>query len=198
MPQQAFDDRNNFYLNLGHKVIWLFDLSDLFESQLVYSQKGKCLEFHWKNPKKAFNSQDIQSGTIDLFFQLKNGPDACIVRVLSVSQNGFECFFTTDFLSKDNFLAYVGLNGGHCLPPCREDITTNEQYCAFKSKYNISLNPQQERALLATEGANLLLAVPGSGKTTVFVARLGYMVIMKKSLPRAYWLFHTTKPPPKK
>lgn len=25
MPVKAFDDRNNFYFNLGYKVIWLFD-----------------------------------------------------------------------------------------------------------------------------------------------------------------------------
>ena len=31
MPVKAFDDRNNFYFNLGYKVIWLFDLSDLYE-----------------------------------------------------------------------------------------------------------------------------------------------------------------------
>ncbi len=38
------------------------------------------------------------------------------------------------------------------------------------------LNPQQQEAVRAVEGATLLLAVPGSGKTTVLVNRLGYMV----------------------
>jgi len=64
-----------------------------------------------------------------------------------------------------------------------QDIESNEQYCAFKEKYNIKLNKQQERALLAVEGSNLLLAVPGSGKTTVLVNRLGHMVINKGILP---------------
>lgn len=49
-------------------------------------------------------------------------------------------------------------------------------YDEFKNKFNISLNEQQDAALTCTSGATLLLAVPGSGKTTVLVARLGYMI----------------------
>lgn len=183
MPVKAFDDRNNFYFNLGNKVIWLFDLSDLLEDQLFYKEAGDVLEFHWRNPKKAFNNYDIQSGCIDLFFQLKSEPNVGIVRVTDVSANGFECFYTSKFIDKGDFLTYVGLKDGHCLPPCREDIENNEQYCAFKDKYNICLNKQQERALLAVEGSNLLLAVPGSGKTTVLVERLGHMVLNKNISP---------------
>lgn len=88
-------------------------------------------------------------------------------------------------MSQNDFLAYVGLIDGKCLPPWREDIEKNEQYCAFKNKYNIQLTRQQERALLATEGANLLLAVPGSGKTTVLVSRLGHMVLNKNIAPES-------------
>ena len=185
MPVKAFDDRNNFYFNLGNKVIWLFDLSDLLEDQLFYKETVDGLEFHWRNPKKAFNNYDIQSGCIDLFFQLKSEPNVGIVRVTDVSANGFECFYTSKFIDKGDFLTYVGLKDGLCLPPCREDIENNEQYCAFKEKYDICLNKQQERALLAVEGSNLLLAVPGSGKTTVLVERLGHMVINKNIPPQS-------------
>ena len=131
MQVQAFDDRNNFYFNLANKVIWLFDLSDLLEEQLFYKETNEGLEFHWRNPKKAFNNYDIKSGCIDLFFQLNEDPGACIVRVTDVSEDGFECFYTTNFISKNDFLIYVGLQDGRCLPPCREDLENNEQYCAF-------------------------------------------------------------------
>lgn len=183
MSEKAFEDRNNFYFNLGNKVIWLFDLSDLLEDHLFYQKTDEGLEFNWRNPKKAFNNYDIKSGCIDLFFQLKADSNACIVRVTDISENGFECFYTTNFISKNDFLTYVGLRNGQCLPPYREDIENNEKYCAFKKKYHISLNKQQERALLAVEGSNLLLAVPGSGKTTVLVERLGHMVINKNISP---------------
>ena len=49
-------------------------------------------------------------------------------------------------------------------------------YQQFTSKYGLSLNPQQAEAVKQVEGSVLLLAVPGSGKTTVLVTRLGYMI----------------------
>jgi len=182
MPVKAFDDRNNFYFNLGYKVIWLFDLSDLYSiGQLTYKPINNGLFFTWKNPKKAFNNYDIQSGCIDLFFQLGSS----IVRVTDVSPMGFESFSTTTLMEKNDFLTYVGLCDGTCLPPCRDDLEHNQQYQQFKKQYHISLNKQQERALQAVEGSNLLLAVPGSGKTTVLVARLGYMVLNKNIAPES-------------
>lgn len=50
-------------------------------------------------------------------------------------------------------------------------------YNEFKTRYEITLNSQQEQAVRVVDGAVLLLAVPGSGKTTVLVTRLGYMVL---------------------
>ncbi len=46
----------------------------------------------------------------------------------------------------------------------------------IREEHNIILNPQQEKAILTIEGANLLLAVPGSGKTTVIILRIGNML----------------------
>lgn len=184
MSVKNFEDRNNFYNNLSNKVVWLFDLTNLYdEEQLSYKENENGLIFEWKNPKRAFNSYDVQSGAIDLFFQLEDKGENCIVRVLEVSENGFESFKTSGFLNKTEFLEYLGVKDGKCLPPCLENPENNEQYLAFKKKYKIQLNPQQERALLAVEGSVLLLAVPGSGKTTVLVNRLGHMIINKNIPP---------------
>ena len=49
-------------------------------------------------------------------------------------------------------------------------------FTEFVRNYHIQLNEQQMQAVQATEGPVLLLAVPGSGKTTVLVSRLGYMI----------------------
>ena len=46
----------------------------------------------------------------------------------------------------------------------------------FQKTYRLRLNAQQSQAVQAVDGPVLLLAVPGSGKTTVLVSRLGYMV----------------------
>lgn len=47
----------------------------------------------------------------------------------------------------------------------------------FIKQYAAGLNPQQLAAVQAVHGPVLLLAVPGSGKTTVLVTRLGHMVL---------------------
>lgn len=50
------------------------------------------------------------------------------------------------------------------------------QWEAFEHNFPIRLNTQQKQAVQSVEGPVLLLAVPGSGKTTVLVTRLGYMI----------------------
>ena len=46
----------------------------------------------------------------------------------------------------------------------------------FEQTFPIRLNAQQKSAVQSVNGPVLLLAVPGSGKTTVLVTRLGYMI----------------------
>ena len=46
----------------------------------------------------------------------------------------------------------------------------------FETTFSVKLNQQQKEAVQSTKGPVLLLAVPGSGKTTVLVTRLGYMI----------------------
>ncbi|MBO4534610.1 MAG: UvrD-helicase domain-containing protein, partial [Clostridia bacterium] len=48
----------------------------------------------------------------------------------------------------------------------------------FWAKYGHELNAKQRAAVRQITGANLLLAVPGSGKTTVLVHRVGYMCLV--------------------
>ncbi|MBQ6638040.1 MAG: UvrD-helicase domain-containing protein [Lachnospiraceae bacterium] len=49
----------------------------------------------------------------------------------------------------------------------------------FISQYGKQLNSQQLEAVESVEGPVLLLAVPGSGKTTVLVTRVGYMILCR-------------------
>lgn len=50
-------------------------------------------------------------------------------------------------------------------------------YSEFCKKYNICLNPEQEKAVLKTKGPGLMISVPGSGKTTVIITRIAYMIL---------------------
>ena len=68
--------------------------------------------------------------------------------------------------SVEQRFGYLGRLGG----------SVNMDREAFDRKYTRRLNLQQTEAVHAVDGAVLLLAVPGSGKTTVLVTRLGYML----------------------
>ncbi len=58
-------------------------------------------------------------------------------------------------------------------------MTENE----FKQRYISDMSTQQKQAVTTTDGAVLLLAVPGSGKTTVLITRLGYMIYCRGIAP---------------
>lgn len=55
----------------------------------------------------------------------------------------------------------------------------------FKEKYRLALTEAQSEACREPSGYTLLLAVPGSGKTTVLISRLGYMIYALGIDPRS-------------
>ena len=55
----------------------------------------------------------------------------------------------------------------------------------FEKQYMARLNAQQKEAVFAVDGPVLLLATPGSGKTTVLVTRLGYMILCRGIDPKS-------------
>ena len=180
-----FNDRNRFYEDLGYKVIWLYDLRELYEAGTISETEGTDEStFTWDDPRQSFNAYDIKTGTSDLFFQLRNDDGGkCIVRVRGRDKTGFETFTIRGWVTADEFLAYTGCVEGDCPPPCLAPLEPNEAYLRFKERYGISLNGQQERAVQTVEGATLLLAVPGSGKTTVMIDRIGYLVLERNVPP---------------
>ena len=52
-----------------------------------------------------------------------------------------------------------------------------------KEQLNIELNDVQQKAVLQTDGPLLLLACPGSGKTTTMIMRIGYLIEEKGVRP---------------
>ena len=55
----------------------------------------------------------------------------------------------------------------------------------FETRYLQALNARQREAVLAAEGPVLLLATPGSGKTTVLILRLGYLILCRGVSPES-------------
>lgn len=59
------------------------------------------------------------------------------------------------------------------------------EFEAFRSRFSLRLDRQQEAAVRQTEGPVLLLAVPGSGKTTALLARVGYLLYGREVPPES-------------
>ena len=91
MSSKAFSDRNNFYFNLGYKVIWVFDFQEQYNSGRLRCDADKKT-FHWTKPRNTFNLYEILTGQVELFFQLTNEQDGTLVKVGNISPSGFEEF----------------------------------------------------------------------------------------------------------
>ena len=184
LNREKFSHRNTFYSELGHKVVWIFDYQDIHsqgEFTLSSSSNGETTVI-WKRPKHTFDNftNAVRSDGVELYFQIT---DETLLRITSVSEEGFENFKARTITVDDFLNSFRDLDGS--FPKAEpEDLSQNPEYLAFKEKYNIMLNPQQERAVQTISGANLLLAVPGSGKTTVLISRIGFMVLCRHIAPQ--------------
>ena len=182
------NDRNVFYHNnIGDKVVWLYDMREDYEWELI--TESDVNQFIWNKPRSTFRKYVLRPGGVDLFFQIADD-GACILHIQAFTDSGFRI---KQRYTKDAFLAYVGLHDDICLPPLHLDTQMDEDFRAFAEKYNIKLNPQQQRAVQGVIGANLMIAVPGSGKTTVMVARMGYMIYCKGIAPERILAITYTK-----
>lgn len=188
LSSEKFENRNKFYAGLGHKVIWLFDFINEY-SENEFEQINNT--FMWNKAKRTFrNFSNIETALqIELYFQIS---DTSIIKVTSVSPMGFGQFMG-EIIETTDFVKRLQLKDGTYPLPEPEDLTQNPEYLTFKERYNIALNSQQERAVQTITGANLLLAVPGSGKTTVLVSRIGYMVHQKHINPSSILAMTYTK-----
>lgn len=172
-----FNDRNTFFHNIGYKTIWLYDMREEYENGRILDLKND--RFLWNKAQLKYTKYLLYPGQTEMFFQIGNEGE-CIVRISSFFNDKF---IVKQRFTKEGFLAYVGLINGICLPPLYLNTQSNNDYLKFAEKYGISLNLQQQRAVQFVNGANLLIAVPGSGKTTVMVARMGYMIYCKRIAP---------------
>ena len=72
------------------------------------------------------------------------------------------------------------------IPFTSADIPISEEVNQYCSTYGFEkLSDRQRMAVQSVDGKTLLFAVPGSGKTTVIIARTGFMVYSRKIDPNS-------------
>ena len=52
---EEFNDRNSFYMSLGYKVVWVFDVEEQIENEDLYFEETKNNrdQMRWKYPKQV-------------------------------------------------------------------------------------------------------------------------------------------------
>lgn len=94
MTTEEFDDRNSFYNSLGYKVIWIFDLSDQYESGAIENYRSDL--FKWTRPKKTFNHfVPKEHPNIEVYFEIQGSAEenGMIRHIKEVLEAGYDLHF---------------------------------------------------------------------------------------------------------
>lgn len=70
LSAEEFVERNAFYNGLGYKVIWIFDVADVYEKGAIENIRSNI--YKWTRPKRTFNLFDENVGDVEIYLQLEN------------------------------------------------------------------------------------------------------------------------------
>jgi len=124
IEEEEFYDRNNFYNNLGYKVIWVFDAQDKEVEFIDYSSTNHKSIFNWKYPIRFLNDFDYNDKMVEVYLQngrntweidpeyksieykedLEQIEEFNILKLDWISPNGLKRFITNEEISDVEFL----------------------------------------------------------------------------------------------
>lgn len=126
MSPEEFKERNEFYNDLGYKVIWVFDLTDEYsKGRIRCDEICGFIYFEWnimgvpnphKGKEKVFEKYDILNNRVEVFLQIADKDEKkAMVHVGKYAKSywnkhsgwSFSRFPTQRFYSKDDFLKFV-------------------------------------------------------------------------------------------
>jgi hypothetical protein len=69
-----FAERNTFYTSAGYKVIWVFDVVQLFRDELICGSDSDNAKFSWRHPSRVLSSVIPQSSSnVAIVLELDDG-----------------------------------------------------------------------------------------------------------------------------
>lgn len=94
-----FDDRNNFFLGLGYRLVWVFDVSSEFDNNIEDHDSNRKI-YKWKYPKRIFqNAPEISdfNKRFSMWFSLGYELDDFVLDkvIWAIDEDGvysFKCF----------------------------------------------------------------------------------------------------------
>ncbi len=74
LSKEEFEDRNNFYNELGYKVIWVFDVAEQYDNETLFESyiPGRGVSYQWKHAKSTFNGFQLDNNKVELYLQFEN------------------------------------------------------------------------------------------------------------------------------
>lgn len=124
--EEEFNDRKNFYNNLGYKVIWIFDV---VEKEITHNRSYRTDDIYcsWNHPIRFLSNVDYDGSKLDVYLQISESIwykqpnykeinnykevaiDNNILKISSLD-DGIESFFSNDYYSDfeiiDNFVPF--------------------------------------------------------------------------------------------
>ncbi len=99
-----FEDRNTFYNKLGYRVVWIFDVEDQYQNDLIDNYKGNI--WSWKHHKRTFDCFDYRNKMVDLFLQLDNSTPSLIKVTWCTDENGLSKFATDGKFYDEDYILH--------------------------------------------------------------------------------------------
>ncbi len=99
-----FDNRNEFYNTLGYKVIWIFDVEELYCSGAIENYKSNL--WKWKKAKKTFSNYNYKNKLVEILLQINN-KDPKLIKVTWVSEEGIANFATNGVLYNEQSIIHM-------------------------------------------------------------------------------------------
>lgn len=129
-----FRERNEFYSNCGYKVIWLFDLSEEYESGAITlsdsynSYYGD--QYFWSRVKRPFKELVVKNEPATIYVQFPGASDEFCIERVTYSSDNFRHFTTSNnaVFSPEEFISFALNNIKRLLPYKEAEITNPEKY----------------------------------------------------------------------
>lgn len=92
LSPEEFEERNNFYNKLGYKVIWVFDVEEQYENEMLENYQSNL--WSWKRPRRTFNFFNYRNNNVILFLELSNENEYLVKVTWCTNDNGLSKFAT--------------------------------------------------------------------------------------------------------
>lgn len=92
LAPEEFSERNDFYNKLGYKVIWIFDVEEQYQNELIDNYDNN--KWSWKRPRRTFNYFNCKNKMVELYLQLSNEEPYLVKVIWCAKDDGMSRFIT--------------------------------------------------------------------------------------------------------